>query len=165
MWPLKSATVLGGLTCAVDIAPPKLSERPPTTLHIAIVGQARSWSTYDRKVWKVGPHKRGGMNSPEHANHFADMDRVPNPKLSEGATWLQFATASPATSPLMSWRHHYDACKSSFQLHESWGLLPFRVWQIYDAMALIRAERRCRALSRRVRGTVLSRSPLDMHEM
>jgi hypothetical protein len=22
-------------------------------------------------VWKVGPFKRGGMNSPEHANHFA----------------------------------------------------------------------------------------------
>ena len=37
-------------------------------------------------VWKVGPHKRGGMNSPEHANHFADMDRELPAPLPEGAT-------------------------------------------------------------------------------
>src|SRR5215472_17410418 len=39
-------------------------------------------------VWKVGPHKRGGMKSPEHANHFADMDRKLKPPLAEGDTLL-----------------------------------------------------------------------------
>src|SRR6476659_5570399 len=43
MWPLKRATVLGGLTaCIVVIAAPELLERPQTTLHTGILGQVLS---------------------------------------------------------------------------------------------------------------------------
>ena len=47
-------------------------------------------------VWKVGPHKRGGMNSPEHPNHFADMDK-PGP---DGRTLLKIT--EEASDPLRS---------------------------------------------------------------
>ena len=86
-------------------------------------------------VWKVGPHKRGGMSSPEHANHFADMDRKLNPKLPEGATLLDICDGKPQNVAVEVWRRYYDAVQKQFpKEHESRGLLPFRVWQIYDAM-------------------------------
>jgi hypothetical protein len=86
-------------------------------------------------VWKVGPYKRGGMNSPEHANHFADMDRKLSPKLLEGATLLEICDGKPQNVSLDIWRKYYDAVQKQFPgEHESRGLLPFRIWQIYDAM-------------------------------
>ncbi len=86
-------------------------------------------------VWKVGPHKRGGMNAPEHANHFADMDRRLNPKLPDGATLLEICNGKPQNVTVDVWRRYYDAVQKQFPgEHESRGLLPFRVWQIYDAM-------------------------------
>lgn len=91
-------------------------------------------------VWKVGPHKRGGMSSPEHANHFADMDRKLNPKLPEGATLLEICKGKPQNVAVSVWQRYYDAVKKQFPEKESRGLLPFRVWQIYDAMvAAVRA--------------------------
>jgi hypothetical protein len=86
-------------------------------------------------VWKVGPHKRGGMKAPEHANHFADMDRVLNPKLAEGATLLEICNGKPKNVDVNVWRRYYDAVKKQHpDQEESRGLLPFRVWQIYDSM-------------------------------
>jgi hypothetical protein len=86
-------------------------------------------------VWKVGPHKRGGMKAPEHANHFADMDRVLNPKILEGATLLEICKGKPQNVDVDVWRRYYDAVKKQHpDQEESRGLLPFRVWQIYDAM-------------------------------
>lgn len=86
-------------------------------------------------VWKVGPHKRGGMKSAEHANHFADMDRKLNPKLPEGATLLEICDGKPANVAVAVWQRYYDAVQKQFpKEEESRGLLPFRVWQIYDAM-------------------------------
>jgi hypothetical protein len=86
-------------------------------------------------VWKVGPHKRGGMKAPEHANHFADMDRVLNPKLPEGATLLEICKGKPENVDVNVWRRYYDAVKEQHpDQEESRGLLPFRAWQIYDAM-------------------------------
>jgi hypothetical protein len=86
-------------------------------------------------VWKVGPHKRGGMNAPEHANHFADMDRRLDPKLPEGATLLEICDGKPENVAVDVWRRYYDAVQKQFPgEHESRGLLPFRVWQIYEAM-------------------------------
>jgi hypothetical protein len=86
-------------------------------------------------VWKVGPHKRGGMTSPEHANHFADMDRELDPKLKQGATLLEICDGKPANVAVNLWRQYYQAVQKQFpKEHESRGLLPFRVWQIYDAM-------------------------------
>jgi hypothetical protein len=86
-------------------------------------------------VWKVGPHRRGGQNSPEHANHFADMDRLLDPPLPEGATLLQICDGKPDNVAVDVWRRYYDAVQEQFPKEkESRGLLPFRVWQIYDAM-------------------------------
>jgi hypothetical protein len=86
-------------------------------------------------VWKVGPFKRGGMKAPEHANHFADMDRELDPPLPEGATLLGICKSEPQNVSVDVWRQYYDAVKTQFpDEEESRGLLPFRVWQIYDAM-------------------------------
>jgi hypothetical protein len=86
-------------------------------------------------VWKVGPFKRGGMKAPEHANHFADMDRKLDPKLPEGATLLEICDGKPQNVAVDVWRRYYDAVQKQFpKEEESRGLLPFRVWQIYDAM-------------------------------
>jgi hypothetical protein len=94
-------------------------------------------------VWKVGPHKRGGMTSPEHANHFADMDRELDPKLPQGATLLEICDGHPGNVDVDVWRQYYTAVQRQFpNEHESRGLLPFRVWQIYDAMvSFLRAAR------------------------
>jgi hypothetical protein len=94
-------------------------------------------------VWKVGPHKRGGMTSPEHANHFADMDRELDPKLPQGATLLEICDGKPGNVDVDLWRQYYTAVQRQFpKEHESRGLLPFRVWQIYDAMvSFVRAGR------------------------
>jgi hypothetical protein len=62
-------------------------------------------------VWKVGPFKRGGMNSPEHANHFADMDRELKQKLPEGATLLAICKGKPQNVSVEVWRRYYDAVK------------------------------------------------------
>jgi hypothetical protein len=77
-------------------------------------------------VWKVGPFKRGGMNSPEHANHFADMDK----KDTDGRTLLDICK-SPANVTPTVWQRYYDDPKVKDKSH---GLLPFRVWQIYQEL-------------------------------
>ena len=85
-------------------------------------------------VWKVGDHKRGGMKAPEHANHFADMDRVLDPALPEGDTLLNICKKE-ANVAVPVWQRYYDAVKQQHPKEdESRGLLPFRVWQIYQAM-------------------------------
>ena len=76
-------------------------------------------------VWKVGPHKRGGMSSPEHPNHFADMDK-PGP---DGRTLLEITEAAADPLDLDVWRAYYTSVHD-----QSRGLLPFRVWQIFQDM-------------------------------
>jgi hypothetical protein len=86
-------------------------------------------------VWKIGPFKRGGMSSPEHANHFADMDRELQPPLPEGATLLDICNGKPENVAVPVWQRYYDAVQQQFpNERESRGLLPFRAWQIYHAM-------------------------------
>jgi hypothetical protein len=86
-------------------------------------------------VWKVGPYKRGGMSSPEHANHFADMDRELSDPLPEGVTLLDICDNKPQNVAVPVWQRYYDAVRKQFpDQEESRGLLPFRVWQIYDEM-------------------------------
>ena len=78
-------------------------------------------------VWKVGPNKRGGMTSPEHSNHFADMDK----KDSNNTTLLQICEKSATNIDPDVWMKYYNDPKVKDQ---SKGLLPFRCWQIYDEM-------------------------------
>jgi hypothetical protein len=85
-------------------------------------------------VWKVGPYKRGGMSSPEHANHFADMDRVIDPPIAGGTTLLEICKDRPANVDVAVWQKYYDAVTRQYPEHESRGLLAFRVWQFYQGM-------------------------------
>jgi hypothetical protein len=86
-------------------------------------------------VWKIGPFKRGGMKAPEHANHFADMDRTLDPPLPQGATLLEICKNNPQNVSVEMWQKYYDTVQQQFPDEaESRGLLPFRVWQIYDTM-------------------------------
>ncbi|MFI5103345.1 MAG: hypothetical protein ACHP79_00350, partial [Terriglobales bacterium] len=78
-------------------------------------------------VWKVGPFKRGGMSSPEHGNHFADMDKPD----SNGKTLLQLCQKSTSNIDPDVWMKYYTDPKVKDQ---SKGLLPFRCWQIYNEM-------------------------------
>lgn len=80
-------------------------------------------------AWKIGPHSRGPRNNnPESPNHFADLDEPP-PDASET---LLVLSADPATFTPRFWLDHV----SKFPDHDpaEAGLLPFRVWQIYDEM-------------------------------
>jgi hypothetical protein len=80
------------------------------------------------KIWKMfGAGRRG---APEHPNHFADMDR----KDSKGKTLLQICEdgaggIDPAKVAIAVWQQYYDDVKD-----KSRGCLPFRVWQLYEAM-------------------------------
>jgi hypothetical protein len=86
-------------------------------------------------VWKVGPHKRGGMTSPEHANHFADMDRELDPPQPGGSTLLAICGKTPSNVTVPVWQSYYDAVKKQYPAQEeSRGLLPFRVQQFYEGM-------------------------------
>lgn len=86
-------------------------------------------------VWKVGPFKRGGKTSPEHSNHFADMDRELDPPLPDGATLLEICKNKPKNVSIEVWQEYYDAVQEQFPSEqEGRGILPFRVWQIYNAM-------------------------------
>jgi hypothetical protein len=78
-------------------------------------------------VWKVGNFKRGGMKSPEHSNHFADMDKPD----SNNQTLLDICKKSSANIDPAVWTKYYTDPKVK---DESKGLLPFRCWQIYDEM-------------------------------
>ena len=75
-------------------------------------------------VWKVGPHKRGGMSSPEHPNHFADMDK-PGPDAGP-------SSRSPSKRPIR-WISTPGRPTTPASRPEP-GLLPFRVWQIFQDM-------------------------------
>lgn len=73
-------------------------------------------------VWKIGRYSRG---NPEHPNHFADMDK-PGP---DGGTLLDICKDHPKNVSVPVWQQYYDRVKDA-----SRGLLPFRVWQFYNAM-------------------------------
>jgi len=73
-------------------------------------------------VWKIGPYTRG---QPEHPNHFADMDK----KNAAHRTLLDLCEADDQNVTVKAWQEYYTEVDD-----ESRGLLPFRVWQIYDEM-------------------------------
>ena len=74
-------------------------------------------------VWKRGHFSRG---NPEHPNHFADMDK---PRPDTGETLLQLCKGRPENVAVDVWRDYYQAVGD-----KSMGLLPFRVWQIFQEM-------------------------------
>jgi hypothetical protein len=73
-------------------------------------------------MWKVGPYKRGGLHSPEHPNHFADMDRELKTPLLGKKTLLDICT-DPANVDVDVWRKYYDAVSRDYpDEEESRGL-------------------------------------------
>jgi hypothetical protein len=94
-------------------------------------------------VWKMSPRLPGGQvipgsrgprgHNPEQPNHFADMDQPPpdgtpdlltlcnNPNNIDPDVWIDYARKFPPK-------------QAGTDPAAAMGLLPFRVWQIYDAM-------------------------------
>jgi len=71
-------------------------------------------------VWKMGPRR-----NQERPNHFADMDQ----KDPAGLTLLDICKSNPANVAVTVWQAYYKSVGDSGK-----GLLPFRVWQFFDAM-------------------------------
>jgi hypothetical protein len=91
-------------------------------------------------VWKMTARQiKGGRDprprqGPEHPTHFADMDQTfPN-----GSTILSRCLADPAKITVADWQAFYTQLGNTTS--GSRGLLPFRVWQFFDAM--VEAARR-----------------------
>lgn len=75
-------------------------------------------------VWKRGGQSVRGNESP---NHFADMDQV---SLELGGNLLELSADDAFLDPVR-WNEFYESIDVDTS-HR--GLLPFRVWQIFDAM-------------------------------
>jgi hypothetical protein len=91
-------------------------------------------------VWKaMASKKEGGRDTafagpgrstgPEHPTHYADIDEV---RASDGKSLRELCIANNANVDVDIWRQFYDDAGRT-QQHER-GLLPFRVWQFFDAM-------------------------------
>ena len=82
-------------------------------------------------AWKIGKGQRGPRSTnPERPNHFADMDQPD----SHGQTLLDICQDPDAALDPHRWRDYYSDPKidQTDPMHQ--GLLPFRVWQIFDGM-------------------------------
>lgn len=83
--------------------------------------------------WKHG--KQGHSRQWEGPNHFADMDQ---PRPSDGETLLSLCKSNSANINPTFWNAFYNSVKDVATgddiTDEHRGLLPFRVWQIFDAM-------------------------------
>ena len=90
-------------------------------------------------VWKTTPKKmRGGRDrqagvrttGPEHPVHYADIDEK---RKSDGKTLKDLSLADPDQFLTVKfWQEFYDDLGHTKQ--SARGLLPFRIWQFYDAM-------------------------------
>ena len=90
-------------------------------------------------VWKQNPKNVPGgrdtlwagrrWSGPEHPTHYADVDQR---RASDGKTLLQLSLDDPANVAVAAWQAFYDA--NGMKMPTERGLLPFRVWQFFDAM-------------------------------
>jgi len=89
-------------------------------------------------LWKTYKTNKGGRDTtfanhrssgPEHPTHYADIDQ----KGLDKKTLRQLSLADPAHNITVgAWQKFYDA--TGHKLERERGLLPFRVWQFFDAM-------------------------------
>jgi hypothetical protein len=85
-------------------------------------------------IWKnTSAQVPGGRDTaprtgPEHPTHYADIDE-PGP---DGTTLRELCVADPANVNVAFWQAFYTA--AGHQASADRGLLPFRVWQFFDAM-------------------------------
>jgi hypothetical protein len=89
--------------------------------------------------WKPGVGKQKHTRLSEGPNHFADMDQ----KDADGNTLLSL-TASPDFIDPDKWQAFYDSVNDILSgepiAPKHRGLLPFRVWQIFDEMCQFAAD-------------------------
>jgi len=86
------------------------------------------WKNTANKV--VGGRDTSPHQGPEHPVHYADIDE---PRPGDQKTLRQLSLEDPAANVTVDvWRAFYTA--SGHTSSKSRGLLPFRVWQFYDAM-------------------------------
>jgi hypothetical protein len=89
--------------------------------------------------WKPNVGKQGHTRQWEGPNHFADMDQED----ANGNTLLSLTTSTDFIDP-DKWEEFYDSVKDILRdkpiepKHR--GLLPFRVWQIFDEMCRFAAD-------------------------
>lgn len=105
------------------------------------------------EIWKKLPKARGGReggrdthggvkrsDGPEHPNHYADIDAPFGP---DGETWRALCLADDGKISPQAWLDFYKDIgdratdpDEAAQYHNSLkqGLLPFRIWQYYDAL-------------------------------
>lgn len=94
------------------------------------------------KVWK-GFGWKGQRGAPEHPAHHADVDHELH-----GKTLLQLCAEDPNNVNLTFWREFYDEVGVGITTdeygkeHDGRGILPFRVWQIFDDMVASVRERK-----------------------
>ena len=86
-------------------------------------------------IWKnTARQVKGGRDpvprqGPEHPVHYADIDmRRP----SDDQSLRELSLAGPANVSVNFWQKFYDECGKTNSKER--GLLPFRVWQFFDAM-------------------------------
>jgi hypothetical protein len=85
-------------------------------------------------VWKkpattVEGGRNRGSQKPENPTHYADVDQ---PGVNGSASLLKQFQQDPASLSIANWQAFYDSVGSTKQNQR--GLLPFRVWQLFDAM-------------------------------
>jgi hypothetical protein len=86
-------------------------------------------------IWKNLPSDvTGGRDTafrsgPEHPTHFADIDE---PRPSDGKTLRDLCLDNPANVDVAVWQAFYTSLGHTSSKER--GLLPFRVWQFFDAM-------------------------------
>jgi hypothetical protein len=89
--------------------------------------------------WKPGVGKQGHTRPSEGPNHFADMDQ----KDADGNTLLSLTTGTAFIDP-DKWQAFYDSVNDILSgdpiAPKHRGLLPFRVWQIFDEMCQFAAD-------------------------
>ena len=89
--------------------------------------------------WKPGVGKQGHTRPFEGPNHFADMDQ----KDADGNTLLSLTTSAGFIDP-DKWQAFYDSVNDILSgdpiAPKHRGLLPFRVWQIFDEMCQFAAD-------------------------
>jgi hypothetical protein len=87
-------------------------------------------------IWKNLPSKvKGGRDTrfsagPEHPCHYADIDE---PRPGDGKTLRQLCVADSGNVSVPVWQDYYTSLGHTAAADR--GLLPFRVWQFFDAMA------------------------------
>ncbi len=89
------------------------------------------WKNFPQKIAGGRDDRSAGMGrstGPEHPTHYADIDQ---PR-ADGKTLIQLCLEDTDNIDVDFWRHFYDDTGRT-QQHER-GLLPFRVWQFFDAM-------------------------------